>query len=167
MEEIRDSDMQIISDDEQKNKIQMDRYNKYVDMISPKTSMPKSMFHAFLIGGLTCVLGQILFELYALIPGISERTIFASMLMTLIFLSILLTGLGVYDNIARYGGAGSFLPITGFANAMASASMEFKTEGLVFGTSVKMFTIVGPVIVNGVVWSSVAAILRYLVMLII
>jgi len=162
MEDIRAGDMQIITDDEAKNKIQIDRYGKFVDAISPKTSLVKSLIHSFLIGGFTCLLGQVLYECYSLIPGIDQRATMTAMLMTLIFLSIFLTGIGVYDNIARVGGAGSFLPITGFANAMASASMEFKTEGLVFGTSVKMFTIVGPVIVNGVVWSTVAAIIYYL-----
>ena len=82
---------------------------------------------------------------------------------TLIVLAILFTGLGFYDVIARRGGAGSFLPITGFANAMSSASIEYKTEGLIFGTSVKMFTIVGPVVVNGIVWSTVVGIIHLLI----
>ena len=83
--------------------------------------------------------------------------------MTLITVAILLTGFGVYDVIARLGGAGSFLPITGFANAMSSAAMEFKAEGLIFGTSVKMFTVVGPVVVNGVFWSTVAGIIHLVI----
>ena len=81
---------------------------------------------------------------------------------TLITIAIFLTGLGWYDVIASAGGAGAFLPITGFANAMSSASMEFKTEGLIFGTSVKLFSVVGPVGVNGIVWSTVAGIIRWL-----
>ncbi len=83
--------------------------------------------------------------------------------MTLITIAILFTGLGFYDVIARRGGAGSFLPITGFANAMSSASMEFKTEGLIFGTSVKLFSVVGPVIVNGIVWSTVAGLIHLII----
>lgn len=84
--------------------------------------------------------------------------------MILVTVAILLTGLGVFDVIARQGGAGSFLPITGFANAMASASMEFKTEGLIFGTSVKLFSVVGPVVVNGIVWSTVAGLANLLIL---
>jgi stage V sporulation protein AC len=83
--------------------------------------------------------------------------------VTIITAAILITGLGWYDVIARVGGAGSFLPITGFANAMSSASLEYKTEGIIFGSNVKTFTVVGPVIVNGVVWSSVAGLVRLIV----
>ncbi|MCL2598944.1 MAG: SpoVA/SpoVAEb family sporulation membrane protein [Firmicutes bacterium] len=161
------SDMQVLADSEQKNKMQSDRYNKFVACISPKTSLTKSLLHSFVFGGAICVLGQVLFECFLMIPNMTQKTAMTAMLMSLIFLSILLTGIGIYDNLARVGGAGCFLPITGFANAMASASIEFKTEGLVFGTSVKMFSIVGPVIVNGVVWSSVAAILHYVITMII
>ena len=81
----------------------------------------------------------------------------------LIFLAILLTGFGVYDIIAKEGGAGTFLPITGFANAMAAASMEHKSEGLIVGTSTKLFTVIGPVIVNGIVWSTVVGLLRMII----
>ena len=85
--------------------------------------------------------------------------------MILVTVAILFTGLGFYDVIARHGGAGSFLPITGFANAMSSAALEFKSEGLIFRTSSKLFNVVGPVVVNGVVWSTLAGIIRYLIML--
>ena len=84
--------------------------------------------------------------------------------MTIITLAILFTGLGFYDIIARKGGAGCFLPITGFANAISSAAMEFKSAGLILGTCVKMFTVVGPVVVNCVVWSTVAGILNLLIL---
>lgn len=101
--------------------------------------------------------------MYALVfPDASVEFIANLTSMTLIVLAILFTGLGFYDVIARRGGAGAFLPITGFANAMSSASIEYKTEGLIFGTSVKMFTIVGPVVVNGVVWSTVMGIIHLL-----
>ena len=94
------------------------------------------------------------------IPSLSQDMVANITSMILVTVAILFTGLGFYDVIARQGGAGSFLPITGFANAMASASMEFKTEGLIFGTSAKLFTIVGPVVVNGVVWSTVAGLIN-------
>ncbi len=141
-----------------------ERYDKYVKSVTPSSSPIKSLLNSFWIGGLTCMIGQILGDLYALaFPKMSIDMIANITSMTLITLAILFTGFGFYDVIARRGGAGSFLPITGFANAMSSASMEFKSEGLIFGTSVKMFTIVGPVIVNGIVWSTVAGVARFLI----
>ncbi len=138
-----------------------DRYNKYVDTITPKTSIPKALFHSFCIGGITCVIGQGIGDILAFsIPSLSEEMVSNITSMILVTVAILFTGLGFYDVIARQGGAGSFLPITGFANAMASASMEFKTEGLIFGTSTKLFTVVGPVVVNGIVWSTLAGLIN-------
>lgn len=104
-----------------------------------------------------------LFDLYSMaFPTLTNDMLSNITSMTLVTLAILCTGLGFYDVIGRRGGAGSFLPITGFANAMSSASMEFKTEGLIFGTSTKMFSVVGPVVVNGIVWSTVAGLLNLL-----
>lgn len=141
------------------------RYGKYVTAVTPKTSTWKSLWNSFWIGGLTCCIGQAIFDVYKLIfPAYSIDTLGNITSMTLITLAILFTGLGFYDVLARRGGAGSFLPITGFANAMSSASMEFKTEGLIFGTSVKLFSVVGPVIVNGIVWSTVAGLLNLIVL---
>lgn len=142
-----------------------DRYNKYVNTVTPKTSLAKAMWHSFWIGGLTCVIGQGIGDIIkAAAPTMATDTVANITSMILISVAILFTGLGFYDVIARQGGAGSFLPITGFANAMASASMEFKTEGLIFGTSAKLFTVVGPVVVNGVVWSTVAGLLNLWIM---
>ena len=141
-----------------------ERYAAYVNSVTPTTSAFKSIFNAFWIGGLTCLIGQLIGDGYALIFPKESVTFIANLTsVTLITLAILLTGLGFYDVIARRGGAGSFLPITGFANAMSSASIEYKTEGLIFGTSVKMFTIVGPVVVNGVVWSTMMGIIHLLI----
>ena len=138
-----------------------ERYNKYVKSVTPLSSTFKSLFHAFLMGGTICIIGQIIAELYKFfIPTLDVKMISSYTSSTLITIAILLTGLGWYDILARKGGAGAFLPITGFANAMSSASMEFKTEELIFGTSVKLFSVVGPVVVNGVVWSTVAGIIR-------
>lgn len=142
-----------------------ERYEVYVKSVTPSSSTLKSLFNSFWIGGLTCTLGQILGDVYALIfPEMPRDTVVNVTSMTLIAVAILLTGFGVYDVIARRGGAGSFLPITGFANAMSSAAMEFKAEGLIFGTSVKMFTVVGPVVVNGVFWSTVAGIIHLIIL---
>ncbi len=141
------------------------RYGKYVDAVTPKTDTVKSLWHSFWIGGVTCMIAQGVGDIYALIfPDLPNDTIVNMTSMTIITLAILFTGLGFYDLIARKGGAGCFLPITGFANAISSASMEFKSEGLILGTSVKMFTVVGPVVVNGVVWSTVAGLLHLLIL---
>lgn len=148
-----------------KTKERNKRYNKYVKAVTPSSAFVKSLFNAFWVGGLTCTIGQVVGDIYKLIfPNLGEKFIVNLCSVTLITLAIFFTGLGFYDVIGRKGGAGSFLPITGFANAMASASMEFKTEGLILGTSVKLFSVVGPVIVNGVVWSAVVAIIHYIVM---
>ncbi len=152
---------------EKTNAIQQrnDRYNKYVNTVTPKTNIVKAMWHSFWIGGLTCMIGQGIGDLIKLAaPTMATDTVSNITSMILVSVAILFTGLGFYDVIARQGGAGSFLPITGFANAMASASMEFKTEGLIFGTSAKLFTVVGPVVVNGVVWSTVAGLLNLWIM---
>ncbi len=146
-----------VNAEEERNK----RYGKYVTAITPTTSFWKSLWNSFWIGGLTCCIGQSLFDLFKLaFPSLSQDMLGNITSMTLITVAILFTGFGFYDVIARRGGAGSFLPITGFANAMSSASMEFKTEGLIFGTSVKLFSVVGPVVVNGIVWSTVAGLIH-------
>ena len=141
-----------------------ERYNEYVKSVTPSTSTLKSLLNSFWIGGLTCLIGQIIFDLYKWIfPQLDATNITNFTSMTLISVAILFTGLGFYDVIARRGGAGSFLPITGFANAISSASLEFKTEGLIFGTSVKMFSVVGPVVVNGIFWSTVAGLIHLII----
>ncbi len=142
-----------------------ERYGKYVDSVTPKSGTLKSLFNSFWVGGLTCCIAQGIGDLYAIIfPNFSEDLIINITSMTIITIAILFTGIGFYDVIARKGGAGCFLPITGFANAISSAAMEFRSEGLILGTSVKMFTVVGPVVVNGVVWSTVAGILNLLIL---
>ncbi len=141
-----------------------ERYDKYVKAVTPSTSLPKSLWNSFWIGGLTCCIGQGIYDIFhAIFPSLSQDMLGNMASMTLITIAILFTGFGFYDVIARRGGAGSFLPITGFANAMSSASMEFKTEGLIFGTSVKLFSVVGPVVVNGIVWSTVAGLIHLII----
>ena len=140
------------------------KYSEYIAAITPKTHLAQSLLYAFLIGGIFCLIGQLIYDSFEVIfPHYDHIRLGNITAMVLIAGASFLTGLGLYDKFARRGGAGSFLPITGFANAMASASMEFKTEGLTFGTSTKMFSVVGPVIVNGVVWSTVAALITMLV----
>lgn len=141
-------------------------YAAYVEKISPSSKASTSLIKAFIAGGITCVIGELIRDLLGLIPSVTDEQAAVYASIALVTVAILLTGIGVYDVIARQGGAGSFLPITGFANAMSSAAMEFRAEGLIMGTAVKMFNVVGPVVVNGIVWSSAAGILRYLFALI-
>lgn len=142
-----------------------ERYGQYVDAVTPKTSALKSLWNAFWIGGLTCCVGQGIYDVYEMIfPSMTQDMLGNISSMTLVSIAIIFTGLGFYDVIGRRGGAGSFLPITGFANAMSSASMEFKAEGWIFGVSTKMFTVVGPVVVNGIVWSTVAGLINLLIL---
>ena len=125
------------------------QYQKMVEQMSPKSPILKNCVKAFLIGGLICAIGQGILELYQY-WGLDQEKSATATSMTLVTLSALLTGLSLYDNIAKHGGAGTLVPITGFANAVSSAAIEFKTEGFVLGVGAKMFTIAGPVIVYGV-----------------
>ena len=125
------------------------QYGKLVAQMSPKSPIGKDCFHAFWIGGLICTIGQFFLNYYSDI-GMPEDAAGAATSMTLVAISALLTGLSVYDNIAKHAGAGTLVPITGFANSIAAPAVEFKTEGFILGVGAKMFTIAGPVIVYGV-----------------
>ena len=124
-------------------------YGKLVQDLSPKSPMWKDCINAFWIGGLICVIGQLILNGYTAL-GMEKEQAGTAASVTLVALSALLTGLSLYDNIAKYGGAGTLVPITGFANAVAAPAVEFKTEGFILGVGAKMFTIAGPVIVYGV-----------------
>ena len=125
------------------------RYGRLVSDMAPKSPVLKDSFNAFWIGGLICALGQLILNGYTAL-GLEKEDAGTAMSMTLVALSALLTGLSLYDNIAKYAGAGTLVPITGFANAVAAPAVEFKTEGFILGVGAKMFTIAGPVIVYGV-----------------
>ena len=125
------------------------QYQKMVADMSPKSPILKNCIIAFLVGGLICALGQGILNLYTY-WGLDETNSAAATSMTLVALSALFTGLSLYDNLAKHAGAGTLVPITGFANAVSSAAIEFKTEGFILGVGAKMFTIAGPVIVYGV-----------------
>ena len=124
-------------------------YDKIVQKNSPKSKIFKNCLKAFLIGGTICTIGQGLFALYQSF-GLDEKMSKTLVSVSLIFLGILLTAIGVYDKIAKHGGAGTLVPITGFANAVASPAIEFKSEGYIAGLGAKLFIIAGPVIVYGV-----------------
>lgn len=122
-------------------------YAKLVAQRMPKSPLWKDCLWAFAVGGLICTLGQGLVNLYS--QWLEEADAGTAASMTLVALSALLTGLSLYDNLAKHAGAGTLVPITGFANAIAAPAVEFKTEGFVLGVGAKMFTIAGPVIVYG------------------
>lgn len=135
-------------------------YNMYVEAKVPKTKLLPSVLRAFLVGGIICMIGQAFFDIYAKIfPNLSEANLTALMLITIIGITQLLTGFGIYDWVGMFGGAGSVIPITGFANSIASPAIEFKKEGIIYGICVKMFTIAGPVIVCGTVGSIIVGII--------
>ena len=125
------------------------QYQKLVDDMAPKSPIWKDCLKAFLIGGLICTIGQLILSGYTAL-GLDKEQSATATSMTLVALSALLTGLSLYDNIAKHAGAGTLVPITGFANAVAAPAIEFKTEGFILGVGAKMFTIAGPVIVYGV-----------------
>ena len=136
-------------------------YSQYIDSISPKTNSAKNLTMAFLIGGSICAIGQAVLNFYTA-QGLDTDAAGAATCMTMIALGALLTGLGVYDKLANIAGAGTLVPITGFANAVVSPALEFKTEGFVTGTAAKMFIIAGPVIVYGISASVVYGFLYWL-----
>lgn len=137
--------------------ITKDNYKSYVFEKMPKSSHWKNMFWAFVIGGTICVIGQAFIELYSIWFNSQDSSVLAS--GTLVFIAAMLTGFGVYDNIGRFAGAGSTIPITGFSNAVVSPALEFRAEGYVYGVGAKMFLVAGPVIVNGVTISVIVALL--------
>ena len=124
-------------------------YDKLVKELAPKSPIVKDCIFAFLIGGVICTIGQAFMNLYSYL-GLDKTNAGTATSMTLVAISALLTGLSLYDNIAKHAGAGTLVPITGFANAIAAPAIEFKTEGFILGVGAKMFTIAGPVIVYGV-----------------
>ena len=136
------------------------KYAQMVKRVTPKSKLLEGCLRAFWVGGVICMLGQGIADLgYQYLElNSTEAGAFAS--MTLIFLTALLTGIGIFDRIAKYAGAGTVVPITGFANAMVSPAMEYRPEGWVLGTGAKLFTIAGPVLVYGIA-SSVLVGLMY------
>lgn len=137
-------------------------YKKLSAKYSPKPRVVKNVIMAFLIGGLICSIAQVIINFYILYGGLPTLSAQTAGTGTMIFLGALLTGLGVYDEIGRVAGAGSIVPVTGFANSMVSLALEYKGEGYVFGVGGKLFTIAGPVFVFGISTSIIAGIIYYL-----
>ncbi len=136
-------------------------YDKLIKSLAPRSPLGKDCLKAFLVGGLICCIGQLIMNGYMAL-GLDKTDAGTAMSMTLVALSALLTGLSVYDDIAKHAGAGTLVPITGFANSVAAPAVEFKTEGFILGVGAKMFTIAGPVIVYGVSASVVYGLIYWL-----
>ena len=137
-----------------------EEYGKYVDSLAPKSKCLKDCLNAFWVGGLICVLGQLLMNGFRALDLSKDLSATATSIC-LVFLSALLTGFAVYDDIAKRAGAGTLVPITGFANSIAAPAVEFQTEGIILGTCAKMFTIAGPVLVYGTAASVIYGIIYW------
>jgi len=138
------------------------QYNAYVQAKMPKTRSLRNCLRAFWVGGLICCIGQGIRELLLYVFPLTEKAAGAYTSVILVFLGTTLTGIGIYDRIGRYAGAGSIVPITGFANSVASPAIEFKKEGFVLGVGAKMFIIAGPVLLYGTCASSLVGLVYFI-----
>ena len=139
-----------------------EKYNKYVEEITPSHSLVKDMWNAFWIGGLICLMGQVWIAVFNYF-GMEKEAATNWTTLVLILESVILTGLNIYPKIAKVGGAGCLVPITGFANGVVAPAIEFKSEGQVFGVGAKIFTIAGPVILYGIFSSWLMGLLYFLI----
>lgn len=147
--------------EESLQKAKIKEYSALVQETKPKPPLIKNVARAFLCGGAICLLGQIIYELLTLTPMSDKHSVITTLIL-LIFGGAFLTGLGIYDKLGKFAGAGSIVPISGFANSMVAPALEWKTEGFVAGLAAKLFTLAGPVIVYGIVVSVFLGLLKYL-----
>lgn len=143
------------------DKLNKKDYQEFAEKKVPKPPYLKNILMAFIVGGIICTIGQIVSNTLKS-NGLDEEMASAGTAITMVFIGALLTGLGVYDKIGKVGGAGAAVPITGFANAIVSPAMEFKSEGFIFGVAAKMFIIAGPVLVYGIGSSIIVGLLTLL-----
>ena len=137
------------------------RYAQLVERLSPKSDFAQGLFRAFWVGGVICMIGQGINDIFCLGLKWGAQACATGTSICLIFLSALLTGIGVYDKIGKYAGAGSIVPITGFSNSVVSPAMEFGREGLVMGVGAKLFTLAGPVLVYGICSSIIVGLIAF------
>ena len=157
---------QVLANEEQGKYIQQQLgklYQEKAASVQPKALLMRNIARAFLVGGLICTFGQIVLNFVMLKFGLETREAAGIVSVTVVVITSILTGFGIYDEIGRFGGAGCTVPISGFANSIVSAAMEFRREGLVYGVGAKIFTIAGPVILYGTIASIVVGIIYYLV----
>ncbi len=146
-------------------KMDKEQYQKYVRARAPRSPVAKDCVKAFLFGGGICTLAQLLLWLYGQVCGMEQESSATLVSVTLVALAVLLTGLGVFDNIAKHAGAGTLVPITGFANAVVSPALDAKAEGLVLGVGAKIFTVAGPVLLYGIVSGAVWGVIYFVITL--
>ncbi len=141
-------------------------YQDYIEQVTPKANLGGRLIKAFLVGGLICTIGQVITELLQSTAGLEKEDATAYCTLILVFTSVVLTGLGIYRRIVNWAGAGALVPITGFANSVASTAIEYKFEGQVFGIGCKIFTIAGPVILYGIISSWILGFIYWLISII-
>ena len=140
-------------------------YKKYADARAPKSPVVKDCLHAFLVGGLICTLGQGLTDTYTKLCGMEKEDAGTLTACTLVLIAAILTGLGVFDRIAKFAGAGTVVPITGFANSVVSTAIDAKSEGLILGVGAKIFSVAGPVLLYGTLAGTVYGVVYWIVSL--
>ncbi|MPM81758.1 hypothetical protein SDC9_128815 [bioreactor metagenome] len=148
---------------EQQNKDEQQKYQEKVNQVSPKPPLLKNIVWAFVVGGLICTLGQF-FQNFFADAGVAKKDASALSSVVMVFLGAFFTGLGVYDELGQRAGAGSVVPITGFANSIVAPAMEFKREGYVFGIGAKMFIVAGPVLVYGMVTAFIIGLIYWMML---
>jgi stage V sporulation protein AC len=157
----------MVEQNELEHQIEMERklfeqkeYQDLVKKVKPKVPLLRNVIGAFLVGGTICLIGQIILGGF-IAGGLTQRAAIGATAAVMIFLGSLMTGLGIYDNLAKFAGAGSIVPITGFANSIVAPALEFKSEGYVFGLSSKMFVVAGPVLTFGFIASVTIGLIYY------
>ena len=138
-------------------------YRRYADARAPRSSSPRNCLRAFWVGGTVCLVGQSLCDLYTGICSMSREDGGTLASITLVLISVVLTGLGVFDRIAKYAGAGTLVPITGFANAVASPAIDARSEGLILGVGAKIFTVAGPVLLYGMLAGAFCGVIFWII----
>ena len=137
-------------------------YKKYAKARAPRSPILKNCIKAFLIGGTICTVGQVLLNVYKEFCGLGEETAGTLVSVSLIFVAVLLTAIGVFDRIAKHAGAGTLVPITGFANSVVSPAIDSRAEGFVLGVGAKIFTVAGPVLLYGILAGAVYGVIYYI-----
>ena len=146
--------------------VKKEDYRKYVEQVSPRSPILKNCTWAFFVGGGICCIGQGILDVYGRLAGMNEKDAGTLTAVTLVFIAALLTGIGVFDNIARHAGAGTLVPITGFANAVVSPAIDSKAEGYIMGVGGKIFTVAGPVLLYGTVSGFIYGVVYWIIRMI-
>ena len=146
--------------------INKEEYKQYVKKHAPKSPCIKNCTLAYLFGGGICVIGQLLFDLYSNVTDYSRDNVSALVSLTLIFIAAFLTGISVFDDIAKHAGAGTLVPVTGFANSVVSPAIDTKAEGLILGVGAKIFTVAGPVILYGILAGTIYGVILWVVQIV-